>query len=406
MKTIILWWSFIKKHFVPMVITALLLTVSMFAVTTFYGQYLYMTYTRDVLLRSNLQNGGYLMNFYSYEDFEDGDSDPIELMEKYYTEQKKTIESFAACKYVLKNESFYIGDTSGYDMGYHCFPYDKNHRLGFPLDVDKGRWLSENPTYTEAVIAGNYWDKKVGDVLHLEGGLSATVVGIIEGAAFCPDFGHSSNSNCPADSLFRTAICNVYISKETVEPQTLSERRIYSPYNCYVVFDENASKEDLADLTRYLESQGVFAPYSKIITDSNKEIDDWLYLSFPLPVFLAAVCTISILCICTVIIKRSMNEYSKYYLMGCTKRKIIYLVTAPMIISFGLPCAINLLSVLVFPHFLRAGEMYFYKQDYILDHRAAIIILIYWGALAVLLVIMPMMFYRKYSPLSLYRRNL
>ena len=405
MKTITLWWSFIKKHFVPMTITAMLLTIAMFAVTTFYGNYLYKAYTRDVLLRSNLQNGGYLMNFYSFDNNEDDDIDPIESMNIKYNEQKAMIKAFAACKYILHNEYFYIGDTSGHNMGYTCFLYDKNHRLGFPLDVDEGRWLSEKPLYTEAVIAGNHWGKSVGDVLYLDGGIEATVVGIINGAAICPDFGSSSNSVCSADHLFSTKICNIYISEETVEPQMLSGRKIYTPYNCYIVFDENASEENLAELNSYLESQGVFAPYSKIISDSKKEIDEWLHLTFPLPLFLTVVCAISILCICTNITQRSLNEYSKYYLLGCTKRRIVFLVTAPMLIFFVLPSVLNLLSVLVFPNFLRAGDDY-YKQNYILDYRAAILVLGYFGVLSALLIIMPKLFYRNYSPLSLYRRNL
>ena len=389
-----------------MLITALLLTISMFGVTTFYGMYLHKAYARDVMLRSNLQNGGYLMVFDSNTGISFDEPDYFELIEAFYSEQRKTIEAFPACKYLIKDESFGLGILNDADAFYTCYAYDKNHRLAFPLEVDRGRWLSEDPEYTEAVIIGNDFGNKVGDELLLEGGIKAVVVGISEGTPFCPSFGSSSNSECnAADYLFGTRTNRLYITKETVDPKLLKDTGSYYG-NCYVVFDENASAAERDELIRHLESLGTFAPYEKIIADSNEDIDEWIRLAFPLPVFLAAVCTISILCICTVIIKRSMNEYSKYYLLGCTKKRVIYLVTAPMIFFFGVPCAANLLSVLAFPHFLRAGDMYFYKQDYILDHRAALLVICYFAVLAALLVIMPKMFYRKYSPLSLYRRNL
>lgn len=399
MKTVILWWNFIKKHFIPMLITALLLTISMFGVTTFYGMYLYQAYTRDVLLRSNLQNGGYLMNIM-------GPMDNPEEYNALISEQQKKIESFPACKYLIKDESFSLGISNDKDTYYICSAYDKNHRLAFPLEVDRGRWLSEDPEYTEAVLIGNYFGNKVGDELILEGGIKAVVVGISEGSPFCPRFTRSGTGLRSAHLMFTPDTARLYVTKETVDPQLLAGVTTYSQHNCYVVFDENAAAGELEELKRYIEAHGVFTPYEKIIADSNSEIEMWLTTAFPFPLFILAVCTISILCICTVIIKRSMNEYSKYYLLGCTKKRVIYLVTAPMIIFFGVPCAANLLSVLAFPHFLRAGDRYFYDQEYILDHRAALLVICYFAVLAALLVIMPKMFYRKYSPLSLYRRNL
>ena len=61
MKLCILCFSFIRKNIFPILITVTMLTVAMFILTTFVGEYHYMSYTRDVLNESELQNGVYFM---------------------------------------------------------------------------------------------------------------------------------------------------------------------------------------------------------------------------------------------------------------------------------------------------------------------------------------------------------
>lgn len=403
LKTLTLWWIFIKKNIVPMLITLLLLTIALFILVSSYGQYRYVAYTRDIMSNSKLQNGGHYM--LNYDDELIGE---IEQMESIALSVRKQIVEHPACKYILTTDSFSAYEPGDEDPDvYRCFLYDEQTIADFPLFVDEGRWLNSETTQPETVICGNSSGKKLGEILHLDCGIEAKIVGIINDVPLYPAFNRFSNSSFPASNLFKNGSMILFINRDMIPDAVLNDIRYNDRTgNCYVVFEENATDSERADLLGIMESYGLFVPYEKIITDSNEQIDKWLYQVLPLPLFLIAVCTISIICICIVIIKRSMSEYSKYYLMGCTKKKSVFLVTAPMAIMFTLPCFLNLLSVLVFPHFLRAGNRYPAGVDYILDYRAVLLIIAFAVVIILPIIVMPKIFYRNYSPLSLYRRNM
>ena len=50
MKTFTICYSFIKKNMIPIIITMLMLTVAMFILSTFIGEYNYTSYTKNVML--------------------------------------------------------------------------------------------------------------------------------------------------------------------------------------------------------------------------------------------------------------------------------------------------------------------------------------------------------------------
>ena len=403
MKSILLWWIFIKRNIIPIVITSLLLILALFIMVTYYGKYRYVAYARDIMINSNLQNGGYYMILYNDELF----ADPI-AMETVSQTVKKQILDYAACKYILTTDSFVDFDmVNDSKRLYNCFFYDKNMISGIHLFVDEGRWMDPDAISTEAVICGNAAQKSIGETIVLNCGLEIEIVGIIDDIPLYPSFGRFSNTKIPASSIFENGDMILLINQERV-PKTIldSIQYNYRIGNCYIVFDENATNEEQNSLLDFLESAGRFAAFKKIISDSNEQIDKWLYKAFPLPIFLIMVCSISVICICMVVVNRSMNEYSRYYLMGCTKNRCIFNVTMPLIVVFGMPCILNIINIICFPHFLRAGDRYPAGVDYIMDYRSILLILTFFSIIMIPIIIMPRLFYRNYSPLLLYRRNM
>lgn len=395
MKTFILCQSFIRKNILPIFITILMLTVSMFVLATFYGEYRYAAYTRDVMLRSDYDDGVYFML--------NSQGDPNSTKSLSSKMQNEILE-FTACAHILNYTSFVEENDHAF---FNVNLFDKHMRKGFKLSVTEGRWLSENPEYTEAVIGGSYrGHTKIGDTITLKNGITAKVVGKMDDMVIYPSFSSSGNADFPANSLFRVNDTNIFLTEETI-PAELYENisNLRREKNFYVVFREDASESERAELIAFLESNGMIASYEKIIQDSNAFIKDWIAGAFPLPVFLIIISTMSIICICAVIVKRSMPEYSKYYLMGCSKRKGIALIASPMALLFSTPCVLNLISVLWMPHFLRAGKRTG-AINYLLGVDAAIPILIYLVLIMSILYIIPVLFYRKHSPLTFYRRNL
>lgn len=155
----------------------------------------------------------------------------------------------------------------------------------------------------------------------------------------------------------------------------------------------------------FLESKGVVATHEKIINDSNQVIDSWVATALPLPLFLLIIATINIISISTVIVKRTMPEYSRYYLIGCTKRKGIWLIAMPLSVIFSIPCIINIISVTCCPNLFRAGNKTG-AITYLFEANTIIPLVIYLALIIAILTMIPTLFYKKYSPLLFYRSNL
>ena len=64
MKAFTVCYSFIKNNILPIVITVLMLTVAMFILSTFIGEYNYISYTRNVMLNEKLEGGAYFMPYH------------------------------------------------------------------------------------------------------------------------------------------------------------------------------------------------------------------------------------------------------------------------------------------------------------------------------------------------------
>lgn len=399
MKSVILCWSFVKKNFVPILITMIMLAVSMFVLVTFYGQYRYTSYTRDVMLDSELDDGLYFMI----------NSDGLDPDEEQIISQRiiNGAREYKACGDILTIRRYYA--FYGEEALFNGVLFDKKMRRSFKLRVSEGRWLSDDPEYTEVVVGGvtvSKYNIKVGDTLTFEDGITAKVVGIMDDVVIYPSFNSYNNNNLPSDSLFRSNDTVLFITEETIPEELLDGLYNYhADTNFYLLFDGESSESERSELVSYLESNGVIAPYAKIISDSDEKINEWLSDAMPLPLFLIIISTICIICISTVVIQRSMTDYSKYFLMGCSKKKCIALVASPTVLLFCLPGVLNLISILFCPHLFRAGKM-LARVDYIIGADAAITVILYLAFLAAILCLMPVVFYRRYSPIALYRRNM
>ena len=100
-----------------------------------------------------------------------------------------------------------------------------------------------------------------------------------------------------------------------------------------------------------------------------------------------------------------MPEYSRYYLIGCTKRKGIWLIAMPLSVIFSIPCIINIISVTCCPNLFRAGNKTG-AITYLFEANTIIPLVIYLALIIAILTMIPTLFYKKYSPLLFYRSNL
>ena len=80
------------------------------------------------------------------------------------------------------------------------------------------------------------------------------------------------------------------------------------------------------------------------------------------------------------------------------------LISAALSMVFSVPCIINLILVVYFPYFLR-NDSGVYSGEYI-DKNCIIPLIIYFSINVVITIIIPMIYYRSFSPLDLHRRNI
>lgn len=392
MKTFTLCYSFIKKNMLPIIITMLMLTAAMFILSTFIGEYNYTSYTKNVMSNDKLADGVYFMPYYEDETFIRDNSG-----------LKDEIVQFDACSHILTYGSFAV-DLN--DSVANVMIYDKQMRESFRLHTEKGRWLSDDPEFTEAVIGGVTWGKtKIGDIITLDNNISAVVVGIIGDSVVYPSFNVSSNSVQDAGMLFGVNDTMVFLTGETIPQEKLQKYSLSSGRNFYVVFNDGAAGGEKEQLISFLESKGAVASHEKIMNDSNEVIASWVASALPLPLFLLIIATVNIISISAVIVKRTMPEYSRYYLIGCTKRRGIWLIAMPLCVIFSIPCVINIISITCCPNLFRAGDRTG-AITYLFDAYTVIPPIIYLVFLIIVLTVIPAVFYKKYSPLLFYRSNL
>ncbi len=396
MKSITISMNFIKKNSIPIVITVLILTVSMFILVTYIGQYNYASYAKDVL-EASLPDGVYYM------DMSDDFYDASESTGETKAALKANLADFPAFSHAVDCEHTAIGGAG--DAFYNVFLFDHAMRSAFRLEVEEGRWLSDFPTETEAVVGGVYaGDTKVGDTLTLEGGVTAKVVGLFGDAAIYPSF-DSGGTTVSAESLFSVNDTVVILTSETLPEGAIDTSSSFPSPNFYIAFDKKASDSERRELIAFLEETGTVETYDGIIANSEAELAEWVVTALPLPLFLIIISTVNIICIATVIVKKSMADLSKYYLIGCTKRRGAMLITAPMALIFSLPCVFNLLSIALSPNFLRAGGRTS-MIDYIFDFGTSALVGAYFLLLLVILAVLPTVFFRKFSPISFYKKNI
>lgn len=391
MKSLIVIKSFLRKNIVPIFIVMLTMTISLFLLVTVYGEYKYITQARDIYEDAGLEDDVYFTFNYGLK--ENDINSPYKSREKLY--------EFKAFNYTLDMYS----SADSYNENIFNIKYYSNAMINsFKLKTVSGRWLSSTSGKLEAVIGGTLWDGvNIGDKLTLSNGLTVEIVGILGKAVLQPNF-TSSSSKFSATNLFKASENLMILNMSAIDSQKLQEISPQLYFNYFVVFKENASQEEKDLLVSYLETYGHCITYDEIIKNSNAEILQQAKELFPLPIFLLIVSTVALISICSLAIKRSMSEHSKFFLIGCSKKRSVVLITASLTLIFSIPCLLNIILTLYFPSFLRYDNIMIEKL--IINSECVYPIILYMLLILLITTFIPIILYKNYSPLDFYRRNL
>lgn len=400
MKNIRIALSFVKKNIVPIVLIMLMMMVTIFLLISIYGEYRYITYTRDIIENSGLKNAVY----FSHSIGHGNDYSPDKIKDF-----QNKLKNYSAVKNIINTVSAAV-NYKPLNYSPAVVVYDQFMIENLKQPLKDGKWFSSetDPSkyeYPEIIIGGKYWNSvKSGDIIELEiydQICKVEVIGTLGEPAFFPQFSTFGTST-GANELFKASPYVLYLNKNSFNIDLSTS---FLNYTFFVNIKESASEAEKQELLDYLIQHGSYFTYEQLIEHTNAEIKELMQESFPFPLFLIAIATISMICVSAVAIQRSMREQSVYYLIGCSKKRSIAIMTITLLLFFGLPSLINIIGSIFFPNFLRADERR-YAIEYIIDAGCIMPVIVYFVFIAVVLTLLPIIIYRKHSPLTFYRRNL
>lgn len=394
MKSLILIHSFLRKNIVPILIIIAVMSVSLFFLVSAYGSYRFVTAVRDIYADAGFENTVYFM--YA---FDSSKEDPFDAMNNGCREE---IASLAACEEIIEP---YSSSCFFEDQGIPAQLYSDTLIKSFPLDVDKGRWLRPDSDRLEAVVCNydDYDNVRVGDTLTFKNGACATVVGVLNGRFYLPRCGRGGTS-VSAESLFSAEEYFAIVNMKALSENDLNEISPTRNMFYYVRVSSSATDAEKAELFEKLSVYGTYKDYDNIIKCTNAKVEERLRGLLPLPVFLLIITSVLTVCITALTIKKSMSEFSCYFLIGCSKQKSFLLISSALSAVFSIPCLINAASVMFFPSFLRSDRGVF-SSEYI-NGNCIIPIIIFFFVNVLITIIIPLIYYRRFSPLDFHRRNI
>ncbi|OGO88067.1 MAG: hypothetical protein A2Y15_04010 [Clostridiales bacterium GWF2_36_10] len=389
MKTLIIIKSFIRKNIFPIIIITLTMTVILFILVTVFGKLQYITQARDIYEQADLKNSVYFEKSFNIgEDFTTANKKVEQSLKNY-----SAFESFLNTEHSLDE--------------YSSFPVNKRYYsneliIKMPLRLISGEWFSDSSGQFDAVIGGVIWGGvKVGDKITLESGLTVNIIGIMDSSAVSPSM-NSGGSTITVRDIFKLSENILILNKSKLPAEYMSKNS--SSICSIITYKDNATDSEKHKMMEYLSTEGITTEYNVILENTNKDIKQEISKMLPIPLFLMIISTISMICICTLSIKKSMSEHSVYFLNGCSKRRSVIIISSAIMTIFTIPCLINIILALFFPAFLRYNPAR--TMDIIVDFNCVIPLLIYTIAVLLITSLIPILFYRKYSPLDFYRRNL
>ena len=112
-------------------------------------------------------------------------------------------------------------------------------------------------------------------------------------------------------------------------------------HNCYIVYKDDISSEQLENVRNVLKDYGRYQNMSEILEASEEfELAEIRHILL-LPGTVLFVITIACCAVILLIMQEKMQEYSVYFLCGCSRQKIAALCFASLSLIMVIPCILN-----------------------------------------------------------------
>lgn len=378
MKTLYLSFSVLRRNWFAFLVVCAVMTAALALLVSAAAEYRHITAARDALQAEVLTDATFFA---------------LPMDDEGYPYLPREVCDAPACGTVVTLASGGLArDKSG--EYYNTTVFSQAAVQAITLPMQSGRYLDPHADAPEAVVSDVYrGSMSLGDTLSLQNGTAVTIVGFVRSEMPLPYFTRWG-TDMSADRLFEANDDNVLVF--------LPDGVIGTPRLVAAVIPRgDAAKEEQLALSELLASRGRTVSFASLMERTEQTVDAALREKLPLPLFLLAISTLAMISVAALAIERSMREQSRYFLLGCSKRRSMGILSLAVSAVFSLPVAVNLLLLYAFPDFLR-----FDTDAYMLGNGILLPLLLYWGACLLLTFALTYLLYGRYSPLAFYRKNL
>jgi hypothetical protein len=206
--------------------------------------------------------------------------------------------------------------------------------------------------------------------------------------------------------LFTKADNFVILNCDALSEETKATVPMMESNYFFVDMRDDATEEQKEELLHFLESYAICTDYETIIENSNRDMQNWIRTQLPFPCFMLVISTICMICVSMVIIRSGFNEQAKYMLVGCSKQRSVGLMVQAFLGIFGIPAVLSALFAVWYPSIMVAFGSSPSVLMYLFDPQAILPAVGYLLTVLLLLILMPMAYYWRITPITLYRKEL
>ena len=376
MKNTIIIINHIRKNLFPFFVVALIMLFSGFLLVSTIGEYNYITAAKSITSKSDLDNA---------------------LFFSLTMDEETGMPSVPQAVYDINGVDSIIYTTfgGGAQIGNERLNVTCINSAKIEIPIAEGRFIDEKSKSPECVLPKKYSNiVSLGDSVELGGGRTVTVVGFTVNGYPYPDFSKwGTNAGC--DYLFENSDNKILMFDPEGQGMNTSLMAV-------ALLSDDIYESDIKAVKATVSSYGPMLTYDSIMKVTNIKIQQLLKENLPLPVFLLVISFITMICVVALSINRSMNEHSKYYLIGCSKKQSVSIIVSSLVLFFSIPTLINILLVLLAPGTFALDP----HRNYIVNMVCVAPLIVYLLVVVLISSIIPVILYSTFSPLDFYRRNL
>ena len=397
-KQLCLIWEFYRGSIAPLTLMVLVMTFAQYTFTNVMGIGNYIGYAKKVFEESSLENALYYIPAKS----EDYYALSTEEQKAQDAEVKERLLEMEGVEELCVNRAV----TGRYrDKFVNFILYDDAMLSRFRLKMDRGEWLSE--AFDENCVVGGslFSNADVGDELECllgDGSISLRVSGKMAYPAYIPQMLGGDS----ADKLLRcydNVLLMVYTPELAGRLHTL-HANVIEYENYFVILKPDISEENRKRVTDLLSASGRYLTYEEIIDNTDQVNDYRIKTKLPMPLYAFVIASVSVFSLSLLMTQKKLGAFSVYYIVGCSRKRIMALIAAALSLVSALPCLLNIVNILIDPYLFRTDDARVNKANCYIDSGMVIPLLAYTAFIIAVTVGAALSTYRNQSAADIQRR--